>query len=118
MIRYPSKRSRGGILSPAMRRFSEIVEDLELRDLPLQGGQFPWRGGLSNRLKSRIDRFLISNDWESHFPGVVQHVLSRLVSDHFPILLKGEGVRRGPTPFRFENMWLKEEGFKDLLRLW
>ena len=118
MIRYPSKRSRGGILSPAMRRFSEIVEDLELRDLPLQEGQFPWRGGLSNRLKSRIDRFLISNDWESHFPGVVQHVLARPVSDHFPILLKGEGVRRGPTPFRFENMWLKEEGFKDLLTLW
>ena len=27
-------------------------------------------------------------------------------------------MRRGPTPFRFENMWLKEEGFKDVLRLW
>ena len=40
------------------------------------------------------------------------------MSDHFPILLDGEGVRRGPTPFRFENMWLKEEGLKDLLRLW
>ncbi|RVW65596.1 putative ribonuclease H protein [Vitis vinifera] len=28
------------------------------------------------------------------------------------------GVRRGPTPFRFENMWLKEDGFKDLLKGW
>ena len=27
-------------------------------------------------------------------------------------------MRRGPTPFRFENMWLKEEGFKDVLRTW
>ena len=27
-------------------------------------------------------------------------------------------MRRGPTPFRFENMWLKEEGFKDVLRKW
>ena len=26
--------------------------------------------------------------------------------------------RRGPVPFRFENMWLKEEGFKDLLKGW
>ena len=26
-------------------------------------------------------------------------------------------MKRGPLPFRFENMWLKEEGFKDLLNL-
>ena len=38
MIRFPSERSRGGRLSLTMRRFSEVVEELELRDLPLQGG--------------------------------------------------------------------------------
>ena len=27
-------------------------------------------------------------------------------------------VVKGPSPFRFENMWLKEEGFKDLVREW
>ena len=30
----------------------------------------------------------------------------------------GGGIRRGPTPFRFENMWLKVEGFKDLVHSW
>ena len=40
------------------------------------------------------------------------------MSDHFPILLDGAGVRRGSTSFRFENMWLKEKDFKDLMRLW
>ena len=34
MIRFPSKRSRGGILSSAMRIFLEVIEDLELRELP------------------------------------------------------------------------------------
>ncbi|RVX01630.1 hypothetical protein CK203_024423 [Vitis vinifera] len=38
MIKFPSEHSRGGRLSSAMRRFSEVIEDLELRDLPLQGG--------------------------------------------------------------------------------
>ena len=67
MIRFPFERSRGGRLSPTMRRFSEVVEDLELRDLSLQGGLFKWSEGLNNWLKSRIDRFLISEDWEVHF---------------------------------------------------
>ncbi|RVW30916.1 hypothetical protein CK203_097317 [Vitis vinifera] len=40
------------------------------------------------------------------------------ISDHFPITLVGGGIRRGPTPFRFENMWLKVEGFKDLVHSW
>ena len=34
-----------------------MIKDLELRDLPLQGGLFTWSGDLNNRLKSRIDRF-------------------------------------------------------------
>ena len=62
MIRFPSECSKGGHLSPTMRRFSKVVEDLELRDLPLQEGLFTWSGGFNNRLKSRIDRFLIFED--------------------------------------------------------
>ena len=38
MIRFPSERSRGGRLSQEMRRFSEVVEELDLRDLPFKGG--------------------------------------------------------------------------------
>ena len=67
MIRFPSKRSRGGHMSTAMRRFSEVVEKLKLRNLSFQGGLFTWCGGLNNRSKSRIDRFLISEDWEARF---------------------------------------------------
>ena len=44
--------------------------------------------------------------------------LLRPVSDHSPILLDNEGVRSGPSPFRFELMWLKFEGFKELLKWW
>ena len=101
-----------------MRRFSEVIDGLELRDLPLQGGPFTWSGGLNSQTMSRIDHFLVMEDWEGYFNGVVQSALSRPVSDHFPILLDGGGVRRGPVPFRFENMWLQEEGFKDLLGGW
>ncbi|RVW30293.1 Transposon TX1 uncharacterized 149 kDa protein [Vitis vinifera] len=101
-----------------MRRFSEVIEELALKDLPLHGGLFMWSGGLNGLSRSRLDRFLISEDWENHFSGAIQCSLPRPVSDHFPILLDGGGTRRGPIPFRFENMWLKEEGFKELLKGW
>ncbi|RVW41542.1 LINE-1 reverse transcriptase-like [Vitis vinifera] len=84
-----------------------------------RGGMFTWSGGFNNLLKSRIDRFLISEDWEAHFRECIQGVLARPVSDHSPIILDGGGMTRGPTPFRFENMWLKEEGFKEpTLKKW
>ena len=118
VVRFPVESSRGGRLSASMRRFSEIMEDLMLRDLPLQGGSFTWKGGLNNQSHSRLDRFLISNEWEDHFSGSVQYVLPKPTSDHFPILLDGGGVRSGPMPFRFENMWLKEEGFKEKMQGW
>ena len=34
------ERSSQGSLSGAMRRFAQVVDDLELLDLPLQGGVF------------------------------------------------------------------------------
>ena len=67
---------------------------------------------------SRLDRFLVSADWESHCNKVIQRCLPRPVSYHFPTLLDSDGVRTGPCPFRFELMWLKYEGFKEILKGW
>ena len=52
-----------------MRRFSEVIDELELRDLPLQGGPFTWSGGLNSQTISRIDHFLVTEDWEGYFNG-------------------------------------------------
>ena len=41
MIRFPSERSRDGRVSSSMRRFSEVIDDLDLRDLPLRGARLP-----------------------------------------------------------------------------
>ena len=101
-----------------MRRFSEVIEDLELKDLPMVGGPFTWTGGANNQSFSRLDCFLVNEGWDSHFGDARQFVLPRPVSDHFPLLMDEGGLRRGPTPFRFENMWLKVEGVKDLLKYW
>ncbi|RVW21357.1 hypothetical protein CK203_106329 [Vitis vinifera] len=53
--------------------------------------------------------------WEE--PCVIQKRLPRPASDHFP----GAGGWYYETrsfPFRFENMWLKVEGFQELIHSW
>ncbi|RVW85679.1 Transposon TX1 uncharacterized 149 kDa protein [Vitis vinifera] len=112
------ERSNQGRLTSAMRRFAQVVDELELIDLPLQGGMLTWSGGRNNQAWARLDRFLVTQSWLDQFNEVVQCRLPRPTSDHFPIVLMGGGIRRGPSPFRFENMWLKADGFSDLLRGW
>ena len=102
----------------SMRRFSQFIEEMCLKDLLLFGGLFTWCGGLNNRSTSKLDRFIVSDDWENHFSGLYQSFLPNPILDHVPILVDSGVIRKGKTPFRFENMWLKVEGFKELVRNW
>ena len=66
-----------------------------------------------------LDRFLISDDWENYYGNVNQSILPIPLSDHFPFLLtRGGSLVHGHTPFRFENIWFKGEGFKSLIDDW
>ena len=84
----------------------------------MQGGTYTWSNDREVVLKASLDKFLFSADWEDKFPIVSQRRMSRLCSDHFPIILKGGSFQRGSMPFRFENMWLKDEGFVDKAWSW
>jgi len=44
--------------------------------------------------------------------------LPRILLDHFPILLDWGTHREGSRYFKFENMWLKSEGFVEQVNLW
>ncbi|XP_028070906.1 uncharacterized protein LOC114273346 [Camellia sinensis] len=81
---------------------------MELVDLSLQRGGFTWSGG---RASSGLDRFLVSGDWEEHFSQLLQCRMQCPTFDHWPVLLDSGGVRSGPLPFQFENMWLQADGF-------
>ena len=111
MVRFPGERNKASRLSSFMRRFLEIIEELELRDLPLQGGLFTRRGGLNNQSQSRLDRFLVYKGWECHFNGAIQCLLLRPVSDHFPIVLDRGGLSWGVVPFQIREYVVEGRGF-------
>jgi hypothetical protein len=49
---------------------------------------------------------------------VSQRRLTRLLSDYFPLLLDCGTTRGGNRYFKFENMWLKYEGFVEQVKKW
>ncbi|RVX12950.1 LINE-1 reverse transcriptase-like [Vitis vinifera] len=66
------ERSNQRRLTSAMRRFAQVVDELELINLPLQGGVLTWSGGRNNQAWARLDRFLVTQNWLDHFNEVVQ----------------------------------------------
>ena len=40
VTRFPNERNREGRISCSMRRFCQVIDELELKDIPLQGGQY------------------------------------------------------------------------------
>ena len=44
VMHFPEDRNREGRITGPMRKFSLIVDELELKDLPLQGGSFHVEG--------------------------------------------------------------------------
>ena len=118
IIRYPSEMLGCESFSPAMFAFSDFIENNSLVDLPLEGTSFTWVRDSGLPSMSRIDRTLVSLDWEEHFVNVSQWVVPRVLSNQCPLLLEAGVVRLGQSAFKFENMWLKVEGFVDRVKHW
>ena len=104
IIRYPSEMLGCESFSLAMFAFSDFIENYSLVDLPLEGASFTWFRDSGLPSMSRIDRTLVSLDWEEHFENVSQRVLPRVISDHCLLLLEAGVVRRCRSAFKFENM--------------
>ena len=47
---FPNESNKGCRVTLAMRRFAEVIDDLGVRDMPLQGGPFTWSGGSNGRV--------------------------------------------------------------------
>lgn len=104
----------GQISNKEMVEFTSFAADMELLDLPLLGRKFTWYRSDGTAM-SRVDRFLLLEDWISNWGVVAQWALRRDVSDHCPITLKMGCQDWVPKPFRFNNCWMNHLGFKKVV---
>ena len=71
----------GGVVTQDLRCFSHFIEDNSLLDLPLCGRRYTWFKGDGTSM-SRIDRFLLSEDWCLQWPNCLQVALLRGIYVH------------------------------------
>ena len=101
-----------------MRCFDKFIRESGLLDPPLRNAAFTWSNMQVDPICKRLDRFLFSSEWDFFFSQSLQEALPRWTSDHSPICLETNPLKWGPTPFRFENMWLLHPEFKEKFSDW
>jgi len=101
-----------GILNRAMMgRFRRLINELELKELPLQGRKFTWSNQQESPTLVKLDRVFCSSEWENLFPNCLLQSGASDGSDHCPLLLGLHDVQPRKARFHFKSFWCKLEGF-------
>jgi len=93
--------------------FNVVIDSFDLWEIDLTGRQFTWANSLPKPTYERLDRALMSTEWEFKYPLVSLHALDRGVSDHTPLLLDtGTPAFQGNgKQFKLELSWFAHEDF-------
>jgi exonuclease III len=116
LIREASDKNSENIDLGLINLFNEFIGDLQLRELKRSGQRYSWTNKRSNPIMVNLDRVLFSVSWEDQFPLSLSWGLTRVGSDHIPIIVdNGESLPSRPRYFFYEQQWAKEPNFSQLV---
>ena len=67
--------------------FNAVIDSFDLREIDLSGRQYTFANSLSDPTYEKLDRALMTSEWEFKYLMVTVYALDRGVSDHTPLLL-------------------------------
>ncbi|CAN6182020.1 unnamed protein product [Urochloa humidicola] len=118
IIRNPSEKNNSRYNDKWPMLFNAIIETLNLREIHMSGRKYTWANYAEVPTYERLDRVLVSTEWELKFPLASVCALTRELSDHTPLLVSlGEPAHRGNSRlFKFELGWLTKDGFYEMVK--
>jgi hypothetical protein len=84
IIRSPCEKNNNRFNDRCPSLFNAIINNLDLRELVLSGRQFTWTNNLQIPTYEKLDKILVSTEWELKFLRVTVHSLPRGISNHTP----------------------------------
>lgn len=86
----------------------------------MSGGMFTWSNNQDPPTLEKLDKILISKDWEDFFPHAIVKKLPREISDHNPLIIScGAPKNLPPIQFKFDLNWLNNSEFLPLVeKIW
>ncbi|KAJ0878597.1 putative RNA-directed DNA polymerase [Helianthus annuus] len=113
-VRFREERRNCAFKQTCANHFNEFIFDTGLIEYSMSGRKFTFFSDNGNKC-SKLDRFLVNSEFFNSWPAASCRVLSRLWSDHNPIILVCRASNFGPRPFRFFNSWIEKTGFEDVV---
>jgi hypothetical protein len=90
-----------------------------MKEIQMLGRKYTWVNNLANPTFEKLDRILVTTEWEEKFPLTTVRALTRDVSDHTPLLLDSSEPSLMATQhmLKFELGWLLRDGFIEMARV-
>ncbi|KAM0014710.1 putative Endonuclease/exonuclease/phosphatase superfamily [Helianthus debilis subsp. tardiflorus] len=112
VVRGLEERKNSKFKPHCAREFNEFIFEAGLCEYEMKGSRFTYMlEGPNGRKFSKIDRFLVCNNFQNKWPEACVRVLPRGFSDHNHILVSINSLNFGPKPFRFFSSWLDRPDF-------
>jgi exonuclease III len=103
LIYQAADKSNSNLNRAMMGRFRRVLDDLELKEIPLIGRKFTWSYEREDPTLVRLDRAFCTMDWEEVFPDAVLQSATAGVSDRCPLILGLKVRNTGKRRFHFES---------------
>ncbi|OMO96348.1 reverse transcriptase [Corchorus capsularis] len=112
----------GGAIRPQrqMDAFREVLDNLQLKELPIKGPRLTWSRKLGGEIQfAKLDHCFIIDRWLDKFVFSYVDHLCTSVSDHLPLLIhcldRPNISNSFCKRFRFEDIWALHENFNSVL---
>ncbi|GKE05444.1 putative RNA-directed DNA polymerase, eukaryota, reverse transcriptase zinc-binding domain protein, partial [Tanacetum coccineum] len=116
VVRCSSERVGSMFSAREASCFNDFIACSGLHDLSMGGQRFTWFNKKGTKM-SKLDLYLVSNNFFDVWPNTSVNALNRVISDHNPLLLKaGITVDYGPRPFRVFDHRLKLDELNHLVK--
>jgi hypothetical protein len=114
LIRSLSDKNKPWGCSKEMFLFSDLIQHLDLVDIPFEGRRFTWSNMQDDPLLGKLDWVFTSSSWTISYPATCVKPLSKHISDHVKYVVKMDSHIPRASISRFENYWADFPGFMDL----